>query len=53
MEIKKKAIHNHDLALKNRNSWKCNVCKKPYKGNASFYCKQCDFDACENCYLQA
>ena len=47
---KKKTIHNHELALKNRNSWKCNICKKMYKGNSSFYCKKCDFDACEKCY---
>ena len=50
---KKKSTHNHDLALKSRNSWKCNVCKKMYKGTASFYCKKCDFDACDKCYLDS
>ena len=50
---KKKTAHKHDLALKNRNSWKCNLCKKIYKGNASFFCQQCDFDACEKCYLES
>ena len=49
---KKKSIHQHDLALKNRNSWKCDLCKKIYRGQASFYCKQCDFDVCDKCYLQ-
>ena len=49
---KKKTCHNHDLLLKNRNSWKCNLCKKMYKGKASFYCKQCDFYACDKCYLE-
>ena len=49
---KKKTCHKHDLALKNRNTWRCNLCKKMYKGNASFYCKQCDFDACDKCYLE-
>ena len=50
---KKKASHKHDLALKNRGTgWKCDLCKKSYKGYASFYCKQCDFDACEKCYIE-
>ena len=49
---KKKSAHPHDLALKDRKSWKCDLCKKNYKGNASFYCKQCDFDACDKCYLE-
>jgi hypothetical protein len=49
---KKRGVHNHPLALKNRNSWKCDICKTMYKGNASFYCKECDFDACEKCYLE-
>ena len=49
---KKKSAHAHDLALKNRNNWKCDLCKKMYKGKASFYCKQCDFDACDKCYLE-
>ena len=50
---KKKSAHQHELALKPRNSWKCDLCKKNYKGNASFYCKQCDFDACDKCYLDS
>ena len=50
---KNKSVHSHDLALKSRNSWKCDVCKKMYKGTASFYCKQCDFDVCDKCYLQS
>ena len=49
---KNKSIHNHDLKLKNRNTWKCNLCKKKFKDYASFYCKQCDFDSCSNCYLK-
>ena len=48
---KKKSAHPHELALKNRNSWKCDLCKKMYKGTASFYCKQCDFDVCDKCYI--
>ena len=49
---KKKTIHNHYLTLKNRNSWKCDLCKKMYKGKASFYCKFCDLDACDRCYFE-
>ena len=49
----KKSVHPHDLTLKKRNSWKCDKCKKFYKGNASFYCKQCDFDMCDKCYFQS
>ena len=48
---KKTTIHPHLLALKDRNSWKCDLCKKTYKSVASFYCKQCDFDVCSACYI--
>ena len=48
---KKTTIHPHLLALKDRNSWKCDLCKKTYKSVASFYCKQCDFDVCSSCYI--
>jgi hypothetical protein len=48
---KKKSLHNHDLILQTRSNWKCNICKNK-NGNASFYCKQCDFDACEDCYIE-
>ena len=50
-ENKNKQIHQHDLLLTDRNSWTCNVCKNSYGDNASFYCQQCDFDACDKCYL--
>ena len=48
---KKKTIHPHALVLRFRNAWKCDICKKNNKGVASFYCKQCDFDACSSCYV--
>ena len=48
---KKKSAHYHPLALRFRESWKCDICKIVYRGSASFYCKQCDFDACDKCYL--
>lgn len=31
--------------------WTCNLCYNSHFGGASFYCKSCDFDACERCYL--
>ena len=49
---KNKSVHQHDLILNNRKSWKCNVCNKQFKNIPSFYCKQCDFDSCVNCYLK-
>ena len=48
---KKTTIHPHTLVLRFRNAWKCDLCKKNHKGVASFYCKQCDFDACSSCYV--
>jgi hypothetical protein len=48
---KKKSAHYHPLALRLRESWKCDICQIIYRGRASFYCKQCDFDACDKCYL--
>ena len=50
-ENKNKQVHPHDLLLTDRNSWTCNICKNSYGDNASFYCKQCDFDVCDKCYL--
>lgn len=49
---KNKSVHKHDLLLMSRKNWKCNLCKKQFKNIASFYCKQCDFDSCENCYIK-
>lgn len=42
----------HPLALTSRKSgWKCDLCKRHFNKGASFYCKPCDFDACDTCYL--
>ena len=49
---KNKSAHAHALALKTRDKWRCDVCKKNYIGGASFFCKQCDFDACINCFIK-
>ena len=49
---KKKSLHNHELFLRDRNSWRCNICKKSYKENVSFNCKQCDFDVCDECFIE-
>ena len=45
-------IHSHQLKLAKRSAWKCDVCKaKKTAAITSFNCKQCNFDACINCYL--
>ena len=49
---KKKQCHPHPLALRVRPSWKCDICKNVFQGKCSFFCAQCDFDACDKCYLQ-
>jgi hypothetical protein len=49
---KNKSVHQHELFLRDRHSWKCNICKKSKKDNASFNCKQCDFDVCDECFFQ-
>ena len=48
---KAKQVHQHDLALRCRSAWKCDVCKEKFRDTASFYCKACDFDACSKCYV--
>ena len=50
---KQKGAHpQHPLALTSRKSnWRCDICKNKFFGGASFYCKLCDFDACDRCYL--
>ena len=51
---KQQSAHpQHPLTLTSRKSkWKCDLCKQSFTGGASFYCKQCDFDACDRCYLR-
>ena len=51
---KNKSVHSHSLLLKDTGNrkWKCDICQNQFKGKASFYCKQCDFDACDKCYLK-
>ena len=49
---KKKNCHPHPLSLRDRYCWTCDICKRPFRGKCSFYCSQCDFDACGQCYLQ-
>ena len=42
----------HPLSLTSRKGgWKCDLCKTHFKMGASFYCKLCDFDACDKCYI--
>jgi hypothetical protein len=49
---KKTNCHPHPLSLRVRPSWKCDICKRLFQGKCSFFCKPCDFDACDQCYLQ-
>jgi hypothetical protein len=49
---KRKDFHPHPLALRIRPSWICDICKRTFSNKCSFYCKSCDFDACDQCYLQ-
>ena len=46
----KKEVHPHTLTFTERRAWKCDVCKQHFRNTYSYYCKQCDFDACTNCY---
>ena len=48
---KQKQVHPHPLTLRVRPSWRCDICKRTFRGTASFYCRGCDFDACSNCYV--
>ena len=48
---KAKHVHPHTLLLQVREAWKCDLCKSPFRGVASFYCSYCDFDVCAKCYV--
>ena len=48
---KRKGFHPHPLMLRVRQSWKCDVCQRTFADKCSFFCQQCDFDACDQCYL--
>ena len=50
---KKNDIHEHNLILKYRNDWVCNICHFNFPSGKclSFFCKQCNFYACNKCYL--
>ena len=43
--------HEHNLRLELRRNWLCNICKNEFENTTSFYCKDCDFDICYNCYF--
>ena len=49
--------HNHLLTLADdnirgyKNGWRCNICKKNFNINLlSWFCKNCQFDACFDCF---
>ena len=49
---KNEEIHPHLLGLRYREAWKCDNCGEHFRGCASFYCNNCDYDACPNCYIK-
>ena len=44
-------MHNHNLLLKYREQWICDICKNNYLNQGSFFCEKCDFDICNKCYF--
>lgn len=45
-------LHEHDLNLKFREDWFCNLCESEFENCTSFHCEECDFDACYECYFE-
>jgi hypothetical protein len=45
-------LHKHNLILKFRNDWSCDICKRYYKNKYSCFCESCDFDVCYKCYYK-
>jgi hypothetical protein len=45
--------HNHPLVLKEKENYQCDSCKKSkdFKNNFCFYCDQCNFGICLDCYI--
>ena len=41
--------HNR-LFLKKKSEWNCNFCKNSFKNASCFYCKECNYFLCLNCY---
>jgi hypothetical protein len=48
---KRKDVHQHPLGLRVRPSWRCDLCNRTFTNKCSFYCRPCDFDVCDQCYL--
>ena len=45
-------LHEHHLELEFRENWICDLCKSKFRNTASFYCQDCQFDACYECYFE-
>ena len=44
------SLHIHKLTLTIRENWICNKCRKLNYDKISFYCSDCDYDLCYDCY---
>ena len=45
-----KKVHPHRLTYTERISWVCDLCHKNFWKKHSYYCKECDYDECIECY---
>lgn len=45
-------LHEHNLELEFRENWICDLCKTEFINTASFYCNDCQFDVCYECYFE-
>lgn len=45
-----KNLDPHDLTYKENRNYYCNVCKKNFNKQPSYWCDKCNFDACLMCY---
>lgn len=50
---KKSYIHQHNLKLKNRLHFKCDICMNDYYFQTSCACNKCNFDICHKCYYNS
>ena len=49
-KIPKVDVHEHPLECCFRHGYRCDICKNEFDGCLSFFCANCDFDCCFECY---